>query len=39
MKQAYLILALATLVAGCGTVDGVGQDISSASHMVQGWFY
>ena len=29
MKQAFL-LAFVALVAACGTIDGVGQDISSA---------
>ncbi|APZ54717.1 entericidin EcnA/B family protein [Salipiger abyssi] len=37
MKQALLLGVLA-LLAGCGTVDGVGQDISSASRTVQSWF-
>ncbi|MBU2962353.1 entericidin EcnA/B family protein [Citreicella sp. C3M06] len=38
MKQAILLAALAATLAGCGTVDGVGQDISSASRTVQSWF-
>ncbi|HBM58933.1 MAG TPA: entericidin EcnA/B family protein [Citreicella sp.] len=37
MKQALLLSLLAALAA-CGTVDGVGQDISSASRTVQSWF-
>ncbi|RAK10468.1 putative small secreted protein [Salipiger aestuarii] len=38
LRQAIIVTALAALVAGCGTVDGVGQDISSASRTVQSWF-
>ncbi|MTJ04119.1 MAG: entericidin EcnA/B family protein [Sediminimonas qiaohouensis] len=26
------------LLAGCATVDGVGQDISGGSRWVQSWF-
>ncbi|ETA49544.1 MULTISPECIES: hypothetical protein [Ponticoccus] len=37
MKQA-LLLTLALMLAGCGTVDGIGQDISDGSRMVRGWF-
>ncbi|EPX78161.1 entericidin EcnA/B family protein [Salipiger mucosus] len=37
MNQAILLIALATL-AGCATIDGVGQDVSSASREVQSWF-
>lgn len=32
------ILSVVTLMAGCATVDGVGQDISGAARTVQGWF-
>jgi len=32
-----LILVAGTLSA-CATVDGLGQDISSGSRTVQGWF-
>ena len=37
MKQAIL-MAFVALVAACGTIDGVGQDISSASRTVESWF-
>ena len=33
----FVLAALAALSA-CGTIDGMGQDISSASRTVQGWF-
>ena len=33
-----LIAASALLVAGCGTIEGVGKDISGAARTVQGWF-
>jgi predicted small secreted protein len=32
-----LLLGLALALAGCGTVDGIGQDISDGSRMVRGW--
>lgn len=38
MTRVILILCAAALVAGCGTIDGVGQDISSSSRVVRGWF-
>ncbi len=37
MKKIILFAALAAL-AGCATVDGVGQDISGAARGVQSWF-
>lgn len=37
MKKLMIIMAL-TLLAGCNTVAGVGQDVSSGAHTVQGWF-
>jgi predicted small secreted protein len=33
---AALTLAVAVL-AGCGTVEGIGRDISDASYTVRGW--
>ncbi|MGY9045771.1 hypothetical protein P775_14745 [Puniceibacterium antarcticum] len=38
MFRKMTALVLLTLLAGCGTVDGVGQDISSGSRTVQTWF-
>ncbi|WGW02849.1 entericidin EcnA/B family protein [Tropicibacter oceani] len=38
MKQAGILVALAVLLAGCATVDGVGQDISRGAQRVAGWF-
>ncbi|APX24193.1 MAG: entericidin EcnA/B family protein [Rhodobacteraceae bacterium] len=38
MKQATLLAALAVLLAACGTIDGVGRDISNASRTVESWF-
>lgn len=37
MKQAIVFLGLAALLAGCGTVDGLGQDISAGARTVQSW--
>ncbi|MGP6088427.1 entericidin EcnA/B family protein [Antarctobacter jejuensis] len=36
--RAILIIGLALGLASCGTVDGIGQDISSGARTVQGWF-
>ncbi|MGB5557492.1 MAG: entericidin EcnA/B family protein [Paracoccaceae bacterium] len=32
------LLALTLALAGCGTVAGVGEDISAGSRTVQSWF-
>ncbi len=37
MKK-LIAIALITLIAGCNTVDGVGQDVSGAARGVQSWF-
>lgn len=36
-KSLFILLSLVTL-SGCGTIEGVGQDISAASRRVAGWF-
>jgi predicted small secreted protein len=40
MKQARLwgLVAMVSLLAGCATIDGIGQDISGAARGVQTWF-
>ncbi len=38
MKRTMICLSLLALMAGCGTVDGVGQDISTGARTVQSWF-
>ncbi|SMX35591.1 entericidin EcnA/B family protein [Maliponia aquimaris] len=37
MRAAIMIL-LVTGLASCGTVEGLGQDISAGARTVQGWF-
>ncbi len=37
MKMMIALCALA-LLAGCGTVEGAGRDISGAARGVQSWF-
>lgn len=37
MKKLILIVALVAL-ASCGTVAGVGEDISTGARTVQDWF-
>jgi len=32
------VLGLVALLAGCATVDGIGQDVSGAARGVQSWF-
>ncbi|MFD1509275.1 entericidin EcnA/B family protein [Lacimonas salitolerans] len=32
------VVALVAMMAGCATIDGVGQDISGAARSVQTWF-
>lgn len=41
MKKLTLLglgLILSLGMTACGTVDGIGQDISSGARTVQGWF-
>ncbi|MBW0157108.1 entericidin EcnA/B family protein [Sedimentimonas flavescens] len=38
MKKLILLAALAGALAGCNTVAGVGDDVSSGARTVQGWF-
>lgn len=38
MKKAAVALLLTLTLASCGTVAGVGEDITGASRTVQGWF-
>ena len=37
MMKIALMAALLAL-AGCNTVNGIGQDISGGAHKVGGWF-
>ncbi|MBP0482086.1 entericidin EcnA/B family protein [Sagittula salina] len=39
MKTVFLLagLLLTLALSGCGTVDGLGQDISAGARTVQGW--
>lgn len=37
MKHLFLIAVIAVL-AGCNTVAGVGDDVSSGARKVQSWF-
>jgi predicted small secreted protein len=38
MKRVAFPLLLVIALAGCGTVEGIGNDISSGARTVQGWF-
>jgi len=37
MQKLMLLVVLASLAA-CGTVDGIGRDISGGANRVAGWF-
>lgn len=37
MKK-LMVFAVLSLLAGCATVDGIGQDISGGARRVQSWF-
>ena len=37
MKQ-LVLLGLVALLASCGTIEGLGEDVSSAARGVQSWF-
>ncbi|MDO8985500.1 entericidin EcnA/B family protein [Cypionkella sp.] len=37
MRKWMMIVVLAAL-AGCGTVDGMGRDVSAGAQRVGGWF-
>lgn len=37
MKFAWIVLVLGAL-ASCGTIEGIGQDISGGSRKVKSWF-
>ena len=36
MRTLAIVVALVS-VGGCATVDGIGQDVSSAARTVEGW--
>nr|WP_319251225.1 entericidin EcnA/B family protein [uncultured Celeribacter sp.] len=38
MKRAAFALLLTLGLSACGTIAGVGEDITGASRTVQGWF-
>lgn len=38
MRHKWILIAVLAALAGCGTVDGVGRDISGGANRVQGWF-
>lgn len=32
------LLGLIVMLSACGTIEGVGEDVSAASRTVQSWF-
>ncbi|MEM9844371.1 MAG: entericidin EcnA/B family protein [Pseudomonadota bacterium] len=38
MKNIALLIFCVAAVSACGTVEGIGNDLSAASRGVQGWF-
>lgn len=38
MKMMMIFVVVAAGLAGCNTVDGLGQDVSGGARTVKGWF-
>lgn len=38
MRKITLLAAVLATLAGCATVEGAGQDISTGARTVNGWF-
>ncbi|MES2667319.1 MAG: entericidin [Pseudomonadota bacterium] len=38
MKNLMILVAVMAALSGCGTVDGMGRDISGGAQRVGGWF-
>ncbi len=38
MTRAALVLAVAAFLGGCGTIEGIGSDISAGARKVESWF-
>ena len=38
MRALAILALMVAVLAGCGTVEGIGRDISDASFAVRGWF-
>ncbi len=38
MKNLMILVAVLTALSSCGTVDGMGRDISGGAQRVGGWF-
>ncbi|MGR3501369.1 entericidin EcnA/B family protein [Pseudaestuariivita sp.] len=38
MKPLVLILAMSLALAGCATINGIGQDLSAGADRVSTWF-
>ena len=38
MSRTFATLALLALLSACGTIDGLGRDISAGAQTVQSWF-
>ena len=36
MKQAFALITLALVLAGCNTISGVGKDVQKVGQVVQG---
>lgn len=37
-RNRLVLLALAAALAGCGTIEGFGRDLSAGAQTVQSWF-
>jgi len=36
--KTLIVIGLLAVLAGCATIDGIGQDVSGAARGVQSWF-
>lgn len=38
VSRKAFVIAITLLMAGCATVEGIGEDISGSARRVSGWF-
>lgn len=38
MRKSLIILMALVTLAGCGTIEGIGEDVSAGARTVRGWF-
>lgn len=38
MRMSLIILLSLVTLSGCGTIEGIGEDVSAGARTVRGWF-